>query len=493
MLTTDEISLFIQKDGTDSVKSQARLGRKYYEGEHDILDYRIFYVDAHGEVREDDSRSNMRISHPYFTELCDQQVQYMLSDSDGYIMAENDKDLQEALDEYFDEDFMGTMHDFLTDVVSLGFGYLYAYADEEGRIRFEAADSMGVIEVSAKDCEDGRNHVIYQYFDRYDRNNRPIYKVQVWDEEQTWYYVKRSDGTIVEDEEAEENPSPHVSWTGDDGSTFGEGFGFIPFFRLDNNRKMQSNLNVVKPIIDDYDLVNCGLSNNISDYDNPIYAVTGFQGENLEEMMTKLKAKRVVGLDVDGGIEVKTVDIPYEARKVKLEMDERNIYHFGMGLNSNMVGDGNVTNVVIKSRYALLDMKCNKLEVRLKKFLRVILDVVLNDINSAKGTDYKQRQVKLEFHREIMTNALDNAQIAKYEAETRETDVNTFLNLRSLIGDEEALRLVCENLDLDYEELKDKIPEDPLTSLSAARSALEGDGGGLSEPSGTGSAQAEPQ
>lgn len=492
MLETDEIRKWIERDATDAIKSQAKLGRKYYEGEHDIMQYRIFYYDSHGELQEDKTRSNQRISHPYFTELCDQQVQYMLSDSDGYILAEDDKDLQAELDEYFNEDFMGSMHDFLTDVVSLGFGYFYCYKDSDDRIKFEAADSMGVIEVSAKESSDGNSYIIYHYFDRYDREGRPVVKVQVWDTENTYYYVKTSDGELIPDDEVELNPRPHVVWKGDDGRTFGEGLGFIPFFRLDNNRKRQSNLRVIKPIIDDYDLVNCGLSNNIQDYDNPIYAVTGFQGDNLEELMNNLKSKRIVGLDESGGIELKTVDIPYEARKTKLELDEKNIYHFGMGLNSNMVGDGNVTNVVIKSRYALLDMKCNKLEVRLKKFLRVLLDVVLQDINARNGKSYEQSQIKLQFNREIMTNALDNAQIAKYEAETNEIETNTFLNLRSLIGDEETLRLVCEQLDLDYEELKDKIPENPMTSLVAAQTALD-NGGADNEPSGTGSAQTQPE
>lgn len=488
MLNTDEIKRLMDKDASNAIKAQARLGRRYYEGEHDILNYRIFFFDAHGELKEDPSRSNQRISHPYFTELCDQQVQYMLSDSDGYIVAEDDKDLQEALNEYFDEDFMGSMHDFLTDVVSLGFGYFYCYKGEDERIHFEAADSMGVIEVSEKESSDGKRYIIYHYFDRYDKDGRAIVKVQVWDEENTYYYVKTPDGVLETDDEAAVNPRPHVVWKGEDGSTFGEGLGFIPFFRLDNNRKRQSNLKVIKAIIDDYDLVNCGLSNNIQDYDNPIYAVTGFQGDDLGELMRNLKSKRIVGLDENGGIELKTVDIPYEARKTKLEMDEKNIYHFGMGLNSNMVGDGNVTNVVIKSRYALLDMKCNKLEVRLKKFLRAILDVVLEDINQRNGKDYKQKQIKLEFNREIMTNALDNAQIAKYDAETKEIDVNTFLNLRSLIGDEETLRLICDQLDLDFEELKDKIPENPLDSLMAATAALNG-GGVNNEPTGAGSSQ----
>ena len=40
-----------------------------------------------------------------------------------------------------------------------------------------------------------------------------------------------------------------------------------------------------------------------------------------------------------------------------------------MGFNSAQIGDGNITNVVIKSRYALLDLMCYKLKKNLKKFL----------------------------------------------------------------------------------------------------------------------------
>lgn len=489
MLEIDEIKRLIEMDATDPVKRQAKEGCRYYEGEHDIKGYRIFYTDEHGEIQEDKTRANQRIAHPYFMELCDQQVQYMLSDSDGYIQSD-EKALQEALDDYFEEDFMGSMHDFLLDVVKCGFGYLYCYKTADDRIKFEHADAMGVVEVPASDSSDGRDYVIYHYFDRYDKNNAPIVKVQVWDDEQTWYYVKRMDGTLVLDEEAEINPRPHVVWKAED-ETYGESLGFIPFFRLDNNVKRQSNLKVIKSIIDDYDLVNCGLSNNIQDYDNPIYAVTGFQGDNLGDLIANLKSKRHIGLDSEGGVEVKTVDIPYEARKTKLEIDERNIYHFGMGLNSNMVGDGNVTNVVIKSRYALLDMKCNKLEVRLKRFLRKLLDVVLAEINSKGATEYTQKQVKLKFSRELMTNALDNAEIGKYEAETRQLDINTFLSLRSLIGDEETLRLICEQLDLDFEELKKHIPEDPLVMNVGLQNQLNGGEG--DEPGGTGNPQPEPE
>ncbi|MCQ5192062.1 phage portal protein, partial [Eubacterium callanderi] len=68
-----------------------------------------------------------------------------------------------------------------------------------------------------------------------------------------------------------------------------------------------------------------------------------------------------------------------------------------MGFNSALIGDGNITNIVIKSRYALLDLKCNKLELRLKGFMKQLIQLALDEINTAKKTDYQIKDVKIVF------------------------------------------------------------------------------------------------
>ena len=79
MLSEAEILQFINEDKTSTKKRLASVGLKYYEAEHDILQYRVFYYNADGKLVEDDSRANIKIPHPFFTELVDQEVQYMLS------------------------------------------------------------------------------------------------------------------------------------------------------------------------------------------------------------------------------------------------------------------------------------------------------------------------------------------------------------------------------------------------------------------------------
>nr|DAP86071.1 MAG TPA: PORTAL PROTEIN [Caudoviricetes sp.] len=480
MLTIEEIGRFIDNDKSSEKKQLAWKGLQYYEGVHDIKDYKMYYVDADGNLQEDKLRSNIKISHPFFTELVDQQVQYMLS-GDTPFMRSDDEKLQKTLDDYFGDDFRAELQECLTGCIAKGFENMYAYKSASGRSRFMTADSLGVVEVRGKDTDDGCDYVIYYYPDRIDKGRKVITRIQVWDANTTTYYVQVANGKIALDDSQPVNPRPHITYkkTGDDALYYdgNGGYGFIPFFRLDNNRKQVSGLKPIKALIDDYDLMACGLSNNLQDIGEGLYVVKGFQGADLDEMIQNIKVKKHIGVDADGGVDIKTVNIPYDARKVKLELDEKNIYRFGMGFNSAQLGDGNITNIVIKSRYALLDLKSNKLEIRLKQFLRQILKVVLSEINEEFDTNYQMEDVYIVFDREVMTNAQDNAEIEKIDAEKQQIQINTLMIAANTLDDETILKAMCEILDIDYDEVKERIEaqaeETPESQVQTVQRTLE--------------------
>ena len=476
MLTIEEIKSFIDNDRASDKKRDALVGLRYYEGNHDIHKSRIFFVDADGAIREDKHKSNIKISHPFFTEQVDQAVQYLLSGKDGFIKSDI-PELQTELDAYFNdnEDFTAELYEVLTGTIAKGFEYAYAYKNAEDRIAFQCADSIGVIEVRAKETQDNCDYVIFHYVDRISKDNKRIRKIQVWNDKETYFYIQEDDGKIIRDDSVETNPRPHILFKkGNDNATYYEGFGFIPFFRLDNCRKQHSGLKPVKDLIDDYDLMSCGLSNNIQDTNEALYVVSGFEGDNLDELMMNIKAKKHIGVSEDGSVEIKTVDIPYQARQTKLELDEKNIYRFGQALNTAGLKDTTATtNLAIKAAYSLLDLKANKLEIRLKQFMRKLLKVVLKEINNLNGTDYQQKDVYFNFEREIPTNAQENAQIELTEAQRKQTEITTLLNLASQLDSETQMQLICEQLDVDYEEIKDKLPKQEESDPYAAQTALD--------------------
>lgn len=482
MLTIKEITRFLEEDRTSDLKREAKEGWDYYEGRHDILQYRMFYWNADGNLVEDKTRSNVKIPHPFFTELVDQAVQHILSGEEGIVQSD-DPELQTWLDRYFNqnETFLAELSETITGQQAKGFDYLYAYKGDDDRLVFEHADCLGVVEVEGRFAEDGKDQRIYQYLDFVDKEGKKQWKILVIDDEHIWYYRQPDNGKIEEDDMVELNPRPHAVYRkqGKQG-LYTKKLGFLPFFRLDNNKKRRGLLPSVKPLIDDYDLMASSLSNNLIDFDTPIHVVKGFEGDDLDQLQQNLKTKKIIGMETaesGAGVEVKTVDIPYEARQTKLELDEKNIYRFGMGLNMSGLKDTSATtNIAIKAAYSLLELRCGKIIIQLKQFLRGILKVVLAEINEQNGTDYQAHHVTFHFKPEIMSNAQENAQNALTQAQEQQTRITTLLNLAMQLDQETLMQRVCEVLDIDYESIKDKLPDaqEAEHSLAAAEADLKG-------------------
>ena len=477
MLSVGEIKKFIENDASSKAKQFAETGVRYYEGDHDIKDYRIFFIDAEGKIQEDKTKSNIKISHPFFKLLVDQQTQYMLSGHGGFVKSDI-PELQTELDAYFNENesFVAELNGLISGTVVKGWEYMYAYKNEDDRTAFQVADSTGVVEVREKETDDGCAYVIYWFVDRIDKDNKKIKRIQVWDKQQTWFFCQEDDGSIVRDDLIPNNPRPHILYQKDgEDRLFYDDYGIIPFFRLDNGKKRFSSLKTIKALIDDYDLMNAGLSNNIQDTNEALYVVKGFDGDNLDELHFNVRAKKLIGVGESGDVDIKTIDIPVEARKTKMEVDEKNIFRFGQGVNTEALKDTSATtSIAIKSAYANLDLKCDGLQPFLLQFMRKLLKLVLKEINDRNGTDYEQKDVYFDFEREIITNAQENAQIDLVKAQEQQAKVTTILNTASMLGQELTAQLVCEALELDYDDVKDKLPKPEDDPTAAAQVALDG-------------------
>lgn len=483
MLTTEEIKRFIDEDKGSRLKKQAAEGQKYYEGKHDILEYRMFYYDDDGNLKEDQFRSNRKIPHPFFTELVDQATQHIMSGSDDMFKSDN-PELQKQLDLYFNtnEDFMAELAETITGQQAKGFDYMYAYIGEDDRLKFENADCLGVVEVEGRFTESGKDHRIWKYVDRIDKDKKIQFKILVIDDQCTQYFKQTDDGAVELDKSVKINPKPHRFYKKEGSEElYVKENNFLPFFMLPYNKKRTSHLKPIKPLIDDYDLMSSSLTNNLVDFDHPLHVVKGFEGDDLGKLTMNLNTAKRIGVGEGGDVDIKTVAIPYDARKVKMELDEKNIYRFGMGLNMSGLKDtAATTNIAIKAAYSLLELRCSKIKTELKRFLRQILKVVLEEINEKEGTDYQPSMVYFNFEAEIMANETENAQNKLVEAQEQQTRINTLLTLATQLDNETLMQLICEVLDIDYEEIKSKLP-DPDEADNNIDDALGALGGGVIE------------
>ncbi|AAY53188.1 gp3 [Listeria phage P35] len=463
----------------------AHIGENYYNQENDIEKSRIFYMNDKGQLREDNYASNVKISHGFFTELVDQLAQYLLSNGvEVKVKDEDNTQLDEILQEYFDEDFQATIDTLVTNASKKGFEGIFARTTSEGKLKFQTVDGLTLIPVFD---DYGVLKMIIRWYSeiRYStkqQSTETIWHADVWNEEAVCYYIQDDEGvstTYKLDEAYNPNPAPHVlaieestdaDFEDTDGyQVLGRSYSKFPFQLLYNNKDGMSDVKRVKSIIDDYDVMNCFLSNNLQDFSEAIYVVKGFSGDSTDKLRQNIKAKKMIGVNGDNaGMEIQTVSIPYEARKAKMDIDVENIYRSGMGFNSTAVGDGNVTNVVIKSRYTLLAMKARKMETSLRKVLRWCADMVVSDIALRGLGEYDSNDICFEIEPHVLANELDIATTRKTEAETEALKIGNIMTVAPRIGDDETLKLIAEELDLDYNELKDALAEQDAQSLDVS-------------------------
>ena len=101
-----------------------------------------------------------------------------------------------------------------------------------------------------------------------------------------------------------------------------------------------------------------------------------------------------------------------------------------------------------------------------------MVQVVLDDINKRNGTDYQQKDVYFDFEREVITNASDNASIKKIEADTKAVEINLLMGLAQVLPQENVIQLICEQLDIDYNDIKDKLPTNEANESYQAMEVL---------------------
>ena len=133
MLQVNDIKTYIDNDRASKRKQLARVGQNYYEGMHDIKGYRIFFINADGILQEDLTKSNIRISHPFFRIIADQEAQYILSGHEPLFNSDI-PELQTRLDEYFNnnDDFNSELYYVVIGTIVKGFDFFYAYKNSKG-------------------------------------------------------------------------------------------------------------------------------------------------------------------------------------------------------------------------------------------------------------------------------------------------------------------------------------------------------------------------
>lgn len=461
----------IARDLVSAEKKAMKDSLNYYAGKHDILNYKMYYFDSNGQLREEKTRSNIKIPHRFYTQLIDQKIGYLLSNQIE-ITSKNER-LNNRLKQYITSDFQAMLYE-LTEGASLkGWEAVYFYFDKAGLIHFDVVDSFNLFYLKDEKGEIAQIVRYYSISTVKDSKTVKIEKAEVFDNQQVTYFIKKGKEYKLDDAK-ELNPKPHKMLRSN-GRLYVAKDNRLPFLILQNNKQATNDLSAIKELIDDYDKMASGLSNNLIDFDQPIYLVKGADGDDLDNLVHNLKARKSIGVSDDGAIDIKTVDIPFEARVEKLNITRKAIYEFGMGFDSTSVGSegAQLTNIGIKSMYSLLDMKCNKAEVKLKAILSHIVSLILANIAEIYNEKYEQHEVDIIIKRSQMTNNKELAEEEQIKASAHLTRVNAILASAMQLDAETVVKLLSDEFDLEADDLIKALHEQAALGLGLDNGEIE--------------------
>lgn len=474
----DMVRDLLEEERVSERRQRMLEGERYYYAEHDIVgrDFRRDFVSeteldgATGEEREvirsfrNPNRSNYRVVNAFHRVLVDQKVYYLLSREPmlrvrGSELEEERRRYERVLSELADERFNETVQELVINASNHGFGAIHVYYDETGRLCYDVVSATELIPVYDTGFERELTEVIryYPITVVQDGVKRVRQCVEWWTKEDVTYFTEETPGGFVLDGEKGENPAPHwwevVLADGVEVRRVSHSWGRVPFVILRNNRRMMTDLEYVKGLIDAYDLLASEGVNNFADLVDLYWVIAGYGGEAASAIARKLKINRAVSVsDASGRIEAKQMELPVAGRIEFLKCLRRDIFHFGMGIDTDAdkYGSDHLGNmpsgVSLKFQYTQLDLKAMGLSVRLKRAMKELLWFLTADYNALNGTAYDAAWVNVSLNLNRIADDVETVQMIR--------DSAGLVSRKTLLGRHPFVEDVNEELQMVLEEKK---------------------------------------
>lgn len=301
-----------------------------------------------------------------------------------------------VLQKLIGERWEDTIPELIKGASNKGLEWLHPFVNEEGEFDYMIIPAEQLIPIY--DYSKRKKLVAAIRFYQLDDN---VTKLELWTSDDVTYY-EMINGQIYLDATVEVNPAPH--FTDVEGAEW-KSWGRVPFIKFANNEEELSDLHFYKSIIDAYDLLVSDAQNTLSDMQSLIWALIGYDGEDLGEFVTNLKRYKAVKLDEDGNIKTIRAEVPVDSYKTQIDILKENIYAFGQGVNPSPDIIGNApSGVALTNLYSLLDMKASILERKFTLALREFMWFVGEYVRHAKLGNLDYRDITFTFNKMLLTN-----------------------------------------------------------------------------------------
>ncbi|WP_018306326.1 phage portal protein [Desulfitobacterium hafniense] len=402
------ISLEISEWKTSKRRQEMLKGDAYYRNKTDILNRTRTVIGESGAKEPIGNLADNKLVNGFFRKLVDQKVGYLLSKPMS--IQTDQEEYQKLLSSYFGKGNLRMFQSIGKEAIKKGIAWLHIYYNDAGQLSFMRIPSEQIIPLWRDAAHTDLQAVIRTYeVETYEGTRRvTVTKVEWWDTNGVKRYVLQAGGQygLVPDVEAgDEEPHFKVVKPGEGEAATETGVNWerVPFIAFKYNEEEQGLLELIKSLIDDYDSRKSDNTNNLEDLPNSIYVVKDYGGADGASFRKNISMFRLVFTEGEGGVDTISLELDVEAYKTHMEMNRKDIFEFGRGVNNESDKLGNSpSGIALKFLYADLDMDANIIETEFQASLEQLRWFIDVHIANTTGTDYSGESVEFVFNRDII-------------------------------------------------------------------------------------------
>lgn len=400
----DIVKLEIKEWLKSDKKKQMETGISYFKGNMEIDDKKRMKITEDGRQEEDTLVSNQKLKHLFIKKLVRQKVGYLLSEK---IEVETDvEDYTKQLDIIFNNNFHKLLKNLMSDSINTGITWLYPYI-EDSKLKFKRMDTTEIIPLW-KDNEHTRLDGIIRVYDQEEFegfNPKTVIKVEYYTDNGIERWILDGNELIEDIDMITKYGNSHLQ-SEVDGEIININWGKVPFVYFKYNDLEQPLIDMVKSLIDDYNMQRSLNSDMLLDTPNEIMHVKNYDGVNPGEFRKNLALYRTGFTSADGDMENISVDINTEAYESHIKATRKDIFEFGGGVDTNTDKFGNSpSGIALEILYQDLDLDCNDIETEFQASLEYLLFFIDTYISDVLGIgEYYDEIVEFEFIRNRLSN-----------------------------------------------------------------------------------------
>jgi len=451
-------------EGSDECQMM-RVGDAYYDSDNTKIMARkkLMYARDTGTnadyLIEDPYKANNKLAAGYYKILVDQKIQYSLGKP---VTIRAGK--QDILDLLGKEEFPKALKKTGKAASKKFIGWAQPYISGDEKFKLMHIPSEQVIAMYKTDDADELDYAIRFYpvtiLNSKDEMVKVI-RVEVWDDIQVTYYQQDPENKEYKFLEGVVNPRPHMIQKLQYGDTVTQSenlsWGKVPLIPFYNNDERVHDLKPVRRHIDVYDIVESDFANNLEDIQDIYWVLKGYNGTNLDTFLNEVRKYKTLKVSDEGDAHAESVNIPTEARTAMLDRINDDIFRFGRGVDTSKTGDGNITNIVIKSRFANLDLKANEFESECRDFIDRVMRFLNRYLQINGQTPVGDYDVT--FNRSMIMNETEilTANAGQQGNVSDETRLSNHPWVDDVAEEQERLEAEKPDVELDDDDLEDDI------------------------------------